>query len=46
MVHCIHIEGTKIIIPNKFYFFLMMVFVLENSVDPVDMPHYAEHYIE
>ena len=36
----VYIEAAKVQI--KFYFFLLMVFVLENSVDPVEMPHYAE----
>ena len=44
----VYIEGSKDVISKKMlYFFpnLKMGFVLANSVDPDEMPHYAEFHL-
>ena len=41
-----YIEGHRLLFPNKIAFLsLKIVFVLANSVDPDEMPHYVAFHL-
>ena len=46
MVHCIYIEGSKVIISKSIIFLSLKIdFVLANSADPGEMQHYGAFHL-